>query len=151
MHSGVVRSQRSTRVSKKYWSQQFLPSLEKSRSRKTPNFSLGKVLVLIDLKFCSLEKSLSPGNRKFESQKSLRLDNFHWIVSKITKFRKANSRGELLWFRIKFVAAILKFKSRLVVDIRLVSLNHDAIPYLYLSIVTSLWLLLFCLDLDSDA
>ena len=44
---------------------------------KTLNISLGKVLVSIDLKVCSLEKSRSRRNRKFESRKSLGLDNFH--------------------------------------------------------------------------
>ena len=90
------RWQRSTRVSKKSRSRQLLPSLRKSRSRKTLNYSLGKVSVSIDLKICSLEKSRSRRNRKFESRKSLSLDNFHWIVSEITKFRKTNSKG-CLW------------------------------------------------------
>ena len=69
--------QRSTRVSKKSRSRQLLPSLGKSRSRKTLNCSLGKVSVSRDLKICSLEKSRSRRNRKFESRKSLGLDNFH--------------------------------------------------------------------------
>ena len=87
--------QRSARVSKKSRSRQLLPSLGKSRSRKTLNCSLGKVSVSRDLKICSLEKSRSRRNRKFESRKSLGLDNFHWIVSEITKFRKTNSKGGL--------------------------------------------------------
>ena len=84
--------QRSARVSKKSRSRQLLPSLGKSRSRKTLNCSLGKVSVSRDLKICSLEKSRSQRNRKFKSRKSVSLDNFHWIVSEISKFRKTNSK-----------------------------------------------------------
>ena len=75
--TGQPPDQRSARVSKKSRSRQLLPSLGKSRSRKTLNCNLGKVSVSRDLKICSLEKSRSRRNRKFESRKSLGLDNFH--------------------------------------------------------------------------
>ena len=111
-----IRYQRSARVSKKSRSRQLLPSLGKSRSRKTLNCSLGKVSVSRDLKICSLEKSRSRRNRKFESRKSLGLDNFHWIVSEITKFRKTDSKGGLWQL---YSSLNLNFVPR----------NHDTIPY----------------------
>ena len=111
-----IPNQRSARVSKKSRSRQLLPSLGKSRSRKTLNCSLGKVSVSRDLKICSLEKSRSRRNRKFESRKSLGLDNFHWIVSEITKFRKTDSKGGLWQL---YSSLNLNFVPR----------NHDTIPY----------------------
>ena len=55
----VFLKQRSARVSKKSRSRQFSPSLGKSQSRKTLNWSLGKVSVSIDLNMFSLKKSQS--------------------------------------------------------------------------------------------
>ena len=83
--------QRSARVLKNSRSWQVLLSVGKSWSCKIHDCILGKFSVSSHLKFCSLEKSRSWRNKNFESQISLSLNNFHWIVSEFAKFRKINS------------------------------------------------------------
>ena len=90
----VFLKQRSARVLKKSRSRQFSPSLGKSQSRKTLNWSLGKVSVSIDLNMFSLKKSQR--NRKFESRKILSLDNFHWQSRRLLSSEKQNLEGNFL-------------------------------------------------------
>ena len=117
----VFLKQRSASVLKKSHSRKFLPSLGKSQSRKTLNWSLGKVSVSIDLNMFSLKKSQCRRNRKSKSRKSISLDNFHWQSPRLL----SSDSG----FRIRFVAAKFKFKSWLVIYVRFVPLNHNTIPY----------------------
>ena len=91
------------------------------------------VPVLLLSKICSLKKSRSWSNKEIDSQKSLRLTLSIDAIDEFIKFRKknTNSRGVLPKFRIRSMAAICKFKPKLVIDnrsshvIKTPSLTHE--------------------------